>query len=317
MKARCLLSSVTWKSFEQSNMGMPGMRRDAIATMLKNLWKAGKRVYPGSQTITEAVAFNMFLAFFPILLLGLGILHGTKWGAAAVLQMWFRLQIILPPESARLVGAYLGRHGQSAEDWILVGSIGTLLVGMRLMNVLMTGFHAVCSDTNVPSFASRQWRSIVLLCLTIFPWLTVVILTILGAETKRWMNDTGRTSLGLRIGFTAGYLAFVFVLGVVVLMAVYRIGRPRHQSWREVLPGAVLATVLWWAVDLIFGTYVRHMPYDVVYGGVAAAIGLLVWMYLTTIVVFLGEAYNAERLQHVSAKAKARATQSFYGGNGL
>jgi len=37
------------------------------------------------------------------------------------------------------------------------------------------------------------------------------------------------------------------------------------------------------------------MPYDVVYGGVAAAIGLLVWMYLTTVVVLLGAAYNAER----------------------
>jgi membrane protein len=65
---------------------------------------------------------------------------------------------------------------------------------------------------------------------------------------------------------------------------------------------------VWWAVDLIFGTYVRHMPYDVVYGGVAAAIGLLIWMYLTTIVVLLGEAYNAERLQqnaqdHVRVRA--------------
>lgn len=284
------------------------MRKESIETALGNAWKAMLRVYPGSQTITEAVAFNMFLAFFPILLLGLGILHGTKWGAAAVLEMWFRLQIILPPESARLVGAYLGRHGQSAEDWVLVGLLGTLLVGMRLMNVLMSGFHCVCHDKSVPSFASRQWRSVVLLCLTIFPWLTVVILTIVGAETRRWMNDTGRSSLGARMGLTAGYLVFVFVLGVVVLMAVYRIGRPRHQSWGEVLPGAALATVLWWAVDFIFGTYVRHMPYDVVYGGVAAAIGLLIWMYLTTIVVLLGEAYNAERFEHKQGKARAIAT---------
>jgi membrane protein len=283
------------------------IRGGAARSIFRNTWKAGRRVYPGSQTITEAVAFNMFLAFFPILLLGLGILHGTKWGSAAVLEMWFRLQIILPPESARLVGAYLGRHEANALEWIGVGLLGTLLVGMRLMNVLMAGFRTVCHDESAPSFASRQWRSVVLLCLTIFPWLTVVILTIIGAETRRWINDTGRSSLGLRVGLTAGYLSFVFALGVVVLMAVYRIGRPRHQSWREVLPGAALATVLWWAVDFIFGTYVRHMPYDVVYGGVAAAIGLLVWMYLTTIIVLLGEAYNAERLEQRKREAHARA----------
>ncbi len=279
------------------------MRRRSFTGAAIDLWRAGRRVYPQSQTVTEAVAFNMFLAFFPILLLGLGILHGTKSGSAAVLQMWFRLQIILPPESARLVGAYLGRHEASAWHWIAVGLFGTMLVGMRLMNALMEGFHRVCHDTTMPTFGSRQWRSLVLLCLTIFPWMTLVILTILGAETEKWMDNGGRSSTGLHFLLVAVYLTIVFVLGVAVLMAVYRIGRPKHQTWKEVLPGAVLSTILWWAVDLIFGTYVRHMPYDVVYGGVAAAIGLLIWMYLTTIVVLLGEAYNAERIQR---KAEGR-----------
>lgn len=279
-----------------------------MANLLWNLWRAGRRVYPASQTITEAVAFSMFLAFFPILLLGLGILHGTDWGSAAVLQMWFRLQIILPPESARLVGAYLGRHESGALEWIAVGLLGTLLVGMRLMNTLMEGFYRVSRDADMPRLPSRMWRSVVLLCLTIFPWLTVVILTILGAETKKWIYGNGNSSPVLRIGLTAGYLVFVFVLGVVVLMAVYRIGRPGHHGWAEVLPGSVLATLLWWVVDLVFGTYVRHMPYDVVYGGVAAAIGLLVWMYLTTTVIFLGEAYNAETFKQRNRKPRVMAT---------
>lgn len=278
------------------------MRRRGFTGAVMDVWRAGQRVYPQSQTVTEAVAFNMFLAFFPILLLGLGILHGTKAGAAAVLQMWFRLQIILPPESARLVGAYLGRHEAGAWHWIAVGLFGTMLVGMRLMNALMEGFHRVCHDSTMPSFGSRQWRSLVLLCLTIFPWMTLVILTVLGAETEKWVGNNGGSLAAKHMLVETGYLAFVFVLGVVVLMAVYRIARPKHQTWREVLPGAVLSTFLWWAVDLIFGTYVRHMPYDVVYGGVGAAIGLLIWMYLTTIVVLLGEAYNAERLEREMQK---------------
>ena len=47
-------------------------------------------------------------------------------------------------------------------------------------------------------------------------------------------------------------------------------------------------------MDIFLGVYVRRMPYDVVYGGLAAAIGLLIWMYLTAVVVLLGAAYNAE-----------------------
>jgi uncharacterized BrkB/YihY/UPF0761 family membrane protein len=37
-------------------------------------------------------------------------------------------------------------------------------------------------------------------------------------------------------------------------------------------------------------------PYGPIYGGLAAIIGLLVWLQLSTLVVFLGAAYNAEKL---------------------
>jgi uncharacterized BrkB/YihY/UPF0761 family membrane protein len=37
-----------------------------------------------------------------------------------------------------------------------------------------------------------------------------------------------------------------------------------------------------------------------VYGGLAAAIGLLIWMYLTALVVLLGAAFNAEWLESVT-----------------
>jgi len=39
---------------------------------------------------------------------------------------------------------------------------------------------------------------------------------------------------------------------------------------------------------------VRKMPYNVVYGGLAAVIGLMIWMQISTVIVFLGAAWNAE-----------------------
>ena len=63
---------------------------------------------------------------------------------------------------------------------------------------------------------------------------------------------------------------------------------------RNVLPGAMVATLLWWVVDVLFGVYVRRVPYGVVYGGLAAVIGLIIWMQLSAVIVFLGAAWNAE-----------------------
>jgi uncharacterized BrkB/YihY/UPF0761 family membrane protein len=36
------------------------------------------------------------------------------------------------------------------------------------------------------------------------------------------------------------------------------------------------------------------MPYNVVYGGLAAVIGLMIWMQISTVIVFLGASWNAE-----------------------
>jgi uncharacterized BrkB/YihY/UPF0761 family membrane protein len=36
------------------------------------------------------------------------------------------------------------------------------------------------------------------------------------------------------------------------------------------------------------------VPYNVVYGGLAAVIGLLIWMQISAVIVFLGAAWNAE-----------------------
>jgi uncharacterized BrkB/YihY/UPF0761 family membrane protein len=72
------------------------------------------------------------------------------------------------------------------------------------------------------------------------------------------------------------------------------------------MPGAVLATLLWWLVDILFGVYVRRVPYSIVYGGLAAVIGLLIWMQLAAIVIFLGAAWNAEAAADRSLRAAAR-----------
>jgi membrane protein len=81
---------------------------------------------------------------------------------------------------------------------------------------------------------------------------------------------------------------------MMALTVIYRVARPRERSLRNVLPGAMVATVLWWLVDLLFGFYVRRVPYSVVYGGLAAVIGLIIWMQLSAVIIFLGAAWNAE-----------------------
>ena len=65
------------------------------------------------------------------------------------------------------------------------------------------------------------------------------------------------------------------------------------------LPGAEVATVLWWTVSIALGFYLRTVPYSLIYGGLAVTIGLILWMQLTATILLIGAAYNAELLDGI------------------
>src|SRR5438034_6266424 len=71
------------------------------------------------------------------------------------------------------------------------------------------------------------------------------------------------------------------ILAIFVLALIYRVARPGTTTWSSVLPGATAATILCWGVNSLFGIYVRKTQYGPVYGGLAAAIGLMTWMQIS------------------------------------
>jgi membrane protein len=64
---------------------------------------------------------------------------------------------------------------------------------------------------------------------------------------------------------------------------------------RATLPGAIVATVMWFVTTLLFGWYVtRFANYSEVYGSLGAGIALLFWLYLISLSVLCGAEFNAQ-----------------------
>lgn len=75
-----------------------------------------------------------------------------------------------------------------------------------------------------------------------------------------------------------------------VLYAVVGFGRYRFA---QALPGAGFAVVLWYLSTTVFSYYVGHMSrYSVLYGSLAAVMILMLWFYITGVVVILGGELN-------------------------
>lgn len=264
----------------------------------KRVYSALRRVFPRCGMVSQAAAFNMFLAFFPVMLILLSLFNSWIATRAGMQDVVSDLYTILPPGGRQLVENFLLPRVGHPWQWVALGWIGTLLAGSQVMKLLMEGVQIIYGDTNKHSFLGRQFRGLMLLLLTIAPWLIGVLLTVFGKSARDWaIHETRRGTIARGLerlvwGITLPLTAMI--LATVVLAIIYRVARPTRQKWREVLPGAVAATLLWWLVNFLFGLYVQRMPYTVVYGGMAAIIGLMVWMELSAMIVFLGAAWNAE-----------------------
>jgi membrane protein len=244
--------------------------------------------------ISQAIAFNLFLAFFPTLLIMVGFSTSRIGGRTSLFDLIEDLTELLPPGSHSLVSEFLVARGPEAWKLALVGWTGTLLAGSQVMRLLMEGIHRIYGDQGQPGFLHRQLRGLALLLLTIAPLLAAAILGVLGKPLRQWLTKEFGTHHPLQGWWTVFFPAAAFVLAMLALTVIYRVARPGEESMRNVLPGAMVATLLWWLVNVLFGFYVRKVPYSVVYGGLAAVIGLMVWMQLSAVIVFLGAAWNAE-----------------------
>ena len=78
----------------------------------------------------------------------------------------------------------------------------------------------------------------------------------------------------------------------------------------------VIAALLWLAGSALLSFYLSHFAdYNATYGSLGAAIGLMMWMWISTIVVVLGAEINCE-LDHVADDADDLAERAGLGDKG-
>ena len=92
-------------------------------------------------------------------------------------------------------------------------------------------------------------------------------------------------ALTLSVGFATAVLATFYRVAV----------KHARRVRRRVLPGAVLAVILWLVVSWAFGVYVASLAeYAVFYGSLAAVAVLLVWLWLTSLAILVGAELNSQ-----------------------
>src|SRR5260221_9008915 len=113
----------------------------SAADILRRIYGTFARVFPRCSMISQAIAYNLFLAFFPTLLIAVALATSRIGGKTSLLDLITNLTQFLPPGSGQIVGQFLIKRGPEAWKIAVVGWTGTLLAGTQVMKLLMQGIH--------------------------------------------------------------------------------------------------------------------------------------------------------------------------------
>jgi len=272
-------------------------------------------------TLAQATAYSAIVALFPALIVSaaaMSLLPDT---------MPFRFQLavffdrVLPPNVSPLLEAYFsGAHHTPHSARALLGAVLVSLTGASsVMSTLMAGFRRAY---RLPRPRGRlgqvQIRALTLVPLSLVPMTIASVLVVFGHLLTRWLAAGMTPAMRMPVYVVAFALRWSISLAgsVGIIAVIYHLGTDLSKqmrehleplvrdpwqiwrsdwTWRSSLPGAMVATFLWFVTTLGFGVYVtRFANYSQVYGSVGAAIALMFWLYIIALCVLVGAEFNAQ-----------------------
>jgi membrane protein len=119
-------------------------------------------------------------------------------------------------------------------------------------------------------------------------------------ENLRFLSSVG--SVFWQIVFALVSLLVTFTLFAIV----YKFMPNARVTVSDVIPGAVIAGLLWEGAKYVFAWSLNYLDYNQVYGSVGAVVAVLVWGYVSSLVLLFGaqltSVFHREHMEHPVAQ---------------
>lgn len=245
--------------------------------------------------IAKASAYSSIFTFFPVLVILGSVLANWRKGAPYLREISYALGNILPAGNNTALN-YLRGAPRHPFGFLLTTSLITLWTSSGVMISWMEGFRRCYELPKTWGLVKERLIAFGLVIFALVPMTFATILVAVGSKFENrllpFLDPDFSPYVLLLWGGMRWLIATLTSIAVVAL--IYHNAVPRTQPWHTVMPGAILATVLWFSVTVGFRAYLQHFgDFGTIYGSLGAGMALLVWMYLISLVVLVGAEFNA------------------------
>ena len=266
---------------------------------MRRAWQLAKRsavsFYDDQGTHhAAALTYYALMSLFPTLLLAVSLLGLLGEFPATYEAIVGHLRGVVPKATLApldaAVRAALKSKGTAAAGLVvaivtaLYGATGYLEAARRALNVVLEASRG-------RSFVRRKLIDIASTFVLLALVLTTLVLMFAGGGVAHDVLGPDAASVW-RIARWPG----AFASALLVFSFIYYVTPNVHQrAFRRITPGALVGVAMWLAASAAFSTYLaKFKSFNVTYGSFAAAIILLVWLWLTNVALLLGAEVNAE-----------------------
>jgi membrane protein len=252
--------------------------------------------------LAAGVAFYSLVALFPAIAAGVSVY--ALFADAATIGSHLAIAADLVPAGALdMLRDEIARIAAKSDGRLTLGFLLGLGIALWSANA---GMKAIFDALNVIYDEDEKrglvWFNIVSLFFTICAIAGAGLAIALVVVFPLLLAALGLTPLDHPF---VGYLRWpvMLVLVLLALAVLYRYGPSRRiAKWRWISAGSVLATLAWLAVSSAFSWYLADFAnYNATYGALGAVVGLMMWMWLSAIVVLIGAEINSE-IEHQTAR---------------
>jgi membrane protein len=237
--------------------------------------------------LAAMVAYFALLSFVPLTFLALSLL-GLVHRADASDFLIKELTRAFPGSSLKSILSLVHQVQDNAATLGIVGGVALLWSSLSLFSALESAFNIVYGRPNRPFLKGKGIAAVVMLA-TVTTLFVSLVIGALGVEVVK------RYAPGFAGSSVAAYILSIAVsqLGVFVfVLAIYRVLTNAPVTVRDVLPGAVMASILLEASFQIVPVFVRFAGVNPVLRVLGGPVILLLWLYLMANIIVLGAELN-------------------------
>src|SRR5271156_4020954 len=197
-------------------------------------------------SIAKASAYSSILTFFPALLVVGSLLATWRKGAPYMREITYALSRILPAGSNTAM-TFLRGAAQRPVGLLITTSLLTLWTASGVMISWMDGFRRCYELPKIWGLVKERLISFLLVVFALIPMTFATILVAVGSKFESRLLPYLDPDFSPYVLLLWGGLRWLIatLTSIAVIALIYHHAVPRTQPWHSVMPGAMLATVLW------------------------------------------------------------------------